>query len=72
MRLYKTGRMSKVIKVAPVKPQAMLIASPRQKALGNIGIRPRTVVSAVSMMGRNRTITDSVIALIGFIPSVRC
>ena len=67
-----TGKITNVIIVATVKPQEIAMASPRQKSLGNMGINPNTVVRAVSMIGRNRTITDSVTAFSLGIPCARC
>ena len=66
------NQQSKIKITGTVVDQAIATAIAFQNWLANIGINPSTVVKAASIIGRKRTIADSVIALAGSIPASRC
>lgn len=57
-----TGRTNSVSTVAPNSPPAIAIAIGPQKVLGISGNMPRIAAAAVSMIGRNRSTAESMIA----------
>ena len=67
-----TGNTIKVSNVAADRPQAIATAIKFQKGLVNIGISPRIVVSAASIIGRKRTIADSSTDSQGDLPACKC
>ena len=59
---YKVGRKTSVKIVATSSPPMIAKAIGPQNTVGAIGIMPRTVDMAVSMMGRNRDVLASIAA----------
>ena len=59
----RVGRKTSVRIVATSNPPKIAKAIGPQNTVGAIGIKPRTVDTAVSMIGRNRVLLASITAL---------